>query len=175
MRLQIRQQVRARPEYAWIGQLPYATETTIGTLIAATGDIERFNNQRQYVAYTGYFPGLQTSQTIDRTKMSKRGNRDLKRTYFQIAVMLVWFDFRPNAYKKLFERKVAEGRPWYSAMPFVCAALARHVYHCLKYKEPYDADKAFGTPVILPANELADETIETIVNERFEAMELVNS
>lgn len=126
---QLKAIVRQRPEYQWIQDVPYATETTLGTIIAATGDIHRFRNMRRYVAYTGFFPGLQTSQTINRTRMSKRGNRDLKRTYFQIAAMLVWFDPRPNRYKALFERKLAEGRPWYKAMPFVCAALARHIYH----------------------------------------------
>ena len=92
-----------------------------------TDDSDRFPNYRKYVAYTGYFAGLQKSQTIDRTKMSRRGNRDIKRALFHIAAPLVWFDKGENPYKTLFQGKMAAGQEWYKAMPFVCAALARHI------------------------------------------------
>ncbi|MFO7942788.1 MAG: transposase [Anaerolineales bacterium] len=151
----VKERVVARPEYRLLSQLPYTTPISLGTIISATGDIKRFSNYRKYVAYTGFFAGLETSQTIDRTRMSKRGNRDLKRTYFQIAAALVWFDPGENPYKELFQRKMEDGRSWYKAMPFVCAALARHVYHCLKYEDPYDLTKAFG-PSSTPASENPD-------------------
>jgi hypothetical protein len=48
---------------------------------------------------------------------------------------------------------MAEGRQWYKAMPFVCAALARHIYHCLKFNDPYDVEKAFQGSVPVPASE----------------------
>jgi hypothetical protein len=123
------------------------------------------------VAYTGYFAGLETSQTIDRTRMSKRGNRDLKRALFQIAAPLVWFDRGENPYKALFARKEAEGRPWYRAMPYVCAALARHIYHCLKFQEPYDVEKAFGEPASSHAFEQAIEDLRADLEDSFEVME----
>jgi hypothetical protein len=66
---------------------------------------------------------------------------------------------------------MAEGRPWYKAMPFVCAALARHIYHCLKYEDPYDVEKAFGTRASLPAARQAETDFEAGLDERFEAME----
>jgi hypothetical protein len=79
--------------------------------------------------------------------MSRRGNRDLKRALFQIAALLVWFYRGSNAYKDRFQQKIAEGGDWYQAMPFVCAALARHIYHCLKFSDPYDVERAFmGSP-----------------------------
>jgi hypothetical protein len=114
----------------------------LGVILAVTGDVNRFRNYHRYVAYTGYYAGLERSQTIDRTRMSRRGNRNLKRAYFQIAAPLVWFERGENPYKALFEHKTAAGHPWYEAMPFVCAALARHIYHCLKFKQPYDVEKA---------------------------------
>lgn len=151
----IRERVTSLSEYRLLSELPYSGPITLGMIIAATDDVKRFSNYRKCVAYTGYFAGLETSQTIDHTRMSKRGNRDLKRTYFQIASPLVWFDPKENPYKKLYQRKMEEGRPWYKAMPFVCAALARHVYHCLKYEDPYDLAKAFGTSST-PASENPD-------------------
>ncbi len=164
--------IAKRREYALLVPMPYAGPATLGVIIAATGNVYRFSNYRQYVAYTGYFAGLENSQTIDRTRMSKRGNRDLKRAYFQIAAPLVWFDPSDNPYKALYQRKLAEGRPWYKAMPYVCAALARHVYHCLKYEDPYDLTKAFGTSAVLATEgEVPEEArLSADLEDRFETM-----
>jgi transposase len=162
--------VEQREEYELVSQIPYSGHNTLGAILGATGRVERFSNYRKYVAYTGYFAGLEKSQTIDRTKMSKRGNRDLKRAYFLIAAPLVWFDQGVNPYKELFQRKMAEGRAWYEAMPFVCAALARHVYHCLKFKDPYDVEKAFGDPSLTPASEEKWLNLSANLDEKFEVM-----
>jgi len=158
-----------RPDYALVSNVPFAGPITLGTILAASGEISRFSNYRRYVAYTGYFAGLEKSQTIDRTRMSKRGNRDLKRAFFQIAAPLVWFDQGDNPYKRLFRRKISAGRPWYKAMPYVCAALARHIYHCLKYKEPYSEEKAFKGSSAMPDQALL--ILSTTLDEKFEEMD----
>jgi hypothetical protein len=167
----IKELVEQRDGYGLIVKVPYSGPATLGAILAVTGDVSRFSNYRKYVAYSGYFAGLEKSQTIDRTKMSRRGNRNLKRALFQIAAPLVWFDKGDNDYKDLFQRKKAEGREWYEAMPFVCAALARHIYHCLKFKDPYDPEKAFRGSSSTPASkqELADLRVD--LDERFEVME----
>ena len=74
----IKRLVREREDYPLIADVPYSGPNTLGVILAASGDVGRFSNYRKYVAYTGYFAGLRKSQTIDRTKMSNRGNRDLK-------------------------------------------------------------------------------------------------
>lgn len=168
---QIKKRVTARDEYPLLTDVPYAGAMSLGPILAATRDITRFSNYRKYVAYTGYFAGLEKSQTIDRTRMSKRGNRDLKRALFQIASPLVWFDQGDNPYKELYERKVREGRAWYEAMPFVCAALARHIYHCLKYNDPYDIEKAFQGSTPSPASDQELVDLEANLDENFEVME----
>jgi transposase len=166
---QVEALVTRHPDYVWIAPVPYAGPATLGVILAVTGDVNRFRNYRRYVAYTGYYAGLEKSQTIDRTRMSRRGNRNLKRAYFQIAAPLVWFDEGENPYKALFERKTAAGHPWYEAMPFVCAALARHIYHCLKFKQPYDVEKAFG--VVSPASEQALLDLQADLDEQFEVLQ----
>jgi hypothetical protein len=168
---QIEELVEQRDDYRLIVSVPYAGPATLGVVLAVTGDVDRFSNYRKYVAYTGYFPGLEKSQTIDRTKMSRRGNRDLKRALFQIAAPLVWFDKGSNPYKDLFQRKVAAGREWYQAMPFVCAALARHIYHCLKFNDPYDVEEAFGSSSFAPALDEESLDLAADLDETFEVME----
>lgn len=160
-----------RDDYPLIVNVPYSGPSTLGVILAVTRDVDRFSGYRKYMAYSGYFPGLEKSQTIDRTKMSNRGNRDLKRALFQIAAPLVWFDKGSNPYKKLFQRKKAEGREWYQAMPFVCAALARHIYHCLKFNDPYDVEKAFGGSSFTPALDEESLDLAADLDEKFEVME----
>lgn len=163
--------LRKRETYHLLADIPYSGPGSLGVILAVTGDVRRFSNYRQYVAYTGYYAGLETSQTIDRTRMSKRGNRNVKRALFQIVAPLVWFDRTDNPYKQLYERKRAEGRPWYKAMPFACAALARHIYHCLKSGERYDLEKVFKRSQVAPASASAPEGLLAGLDERFEAMD----
>ena len=161
----------SHPGYGLLMGIPYAGPNALGTILAATGDCTRFRNYRQYVAYTGYFAGLEKSQTIDHTRMSKRGNRNLKRAYFQIVAPMVWFDREENSYKNLYKRKMAEGRAWFEAMPFACAALARHVYHCLKFQEPYQLEKAFGRAQSLLAQTTAETVIQADLDKEFKVMD----
>lgn len=168
---QIKKLVEQRAAYALIAQVPYAGPTTLGLILAVTGDVRRFSNYRQYVAYSGYYAGLEQSQTIDRTRMSKRGSRDLKRALFLIAAPLVWFDRGDNPYKELYQRKKADSREWYKAMPYVCAALARHIYHCLKFNDPYDVRKAFGNSVLKPASEERWLSLSAELEEKFEVLD----
>jgi transposase len=168
---QIERLCNDHPGYALLVGIPYAGPNTLGTILAVTGDCTRFRNYRQYVAYTGYFAGLERSQTIDHTCMSKRGNRNLKRAYFQIVAPMVWFDPEENSYKDLYKRKMAEGRAWFEAMPFACAALARHVYHCLKAQEPYQLEKAFGRAQSLPAQTTAETATQADLEKQFKVMD----
>ncbi len=163
--------IQGHAGYAFLVGIPYSGPATLGIILAATGEVSRFSNYRRYIAYTGYFAGLEKSQTIDRTRMSTRGNRDLKRAYFQIIAPLVWFDKGDNPYKNLYQRKMAEGRAWYEAMPFACAALARHIYHCLKSQEPYDLAKVFGGSALTIASEQALVDFQANLDEKFEVMD----
>jgi hypothetical protein len=56
-------------------------------------------------------------------------------------------------------------------MPFVCAALARHIYHCLKFKDPYDVKKAFRGSSPAPASEERWLNLSASLDETFEAMD----
>jgi len=56
-------------------------------------------------------------------------------------------------------------------MLFVCAALARHTYHCLKFKDPYDPEKAFRGSASTPASEQESTDLRVDLDEKFEAME----
>jgi len=56
-------------------------------------------------------------------------------------------------------------------MPYVCATLARHIYHCLKFRDPYDVEKAFAEPLFLPASEQVQTDLRLDLDGLFEVME----
>ncbi len=57
-------------------------------------------------------------------------------------------------------------------MRFVCAALAGHIYHCLKFKNPYGVEKAFRGSTPVPASEQALVDLEADLEERFEVIDV---
>ena len=70
---------------------------------------------------------------------------------------------------------MVKGQPWYKAKPFLCAALARHIYHCLKYEDPYDVETAFQGHSLQPAEMHVLNDVQEEVDRRFEAMEADSS
>jgi len=56
-------------------------------------------------------------------------------------------------------------------MPFVCAALARHIRHCRKCNDPYDVEKAFRGSSPSPASEEEWLDLGASLNARFEVTE----
>ena len=59
---QIEAELEQRADYSLLQTVPYAGPPTLGVILAATGDVKRFRNYRRYVAYTGYFAGLEKSR-----------------------------------------------------------------------------------------------------------------
>jgi hypothetical protein len=51
------------------------------------------------------------------------------------------------------------------------SALARHIYHCLKFNDPYDLEKAFRGSALSPASEEEWLDLGTNLEENFEVME----
>jgi hypothetical protein len=69
---------------------------------------------------------------------------------------------------------MAEGRDWYVAMSFACAALARHIYHCLKFQEPYQLEKAFGMVLTSHVDNFAKSKFRLISKELSRSWMLVS-
>ena len=51
------------------------------------------------------------------------------------------------------------------------SALARHSYHCLKFKDPYDPEKAFRGSSSTPASEQELADLRADLDEKFEVVE----
>ena len=78
---------------------------------------------------------------------------------------------RLNRSSRHYKRKMAEGQAWYTAMLFACAALARHTFHCLKFQEPYQLEKAFGRVLTSRVDDPAKSKFQTDLEGSFEVMD----
>ena len=59
-------------------------------------------------------------------------------------------------------------------MPFACAALARHIYHCLKFQEPYQLEKAFGRVLTSHVEDLAKSKFQDDLEGTFRSWMLIS-
>lgn len=87
--------------------IPGVGRRTGETIVATLADPHRFQNRRQVAAYAGLTPRRYQSGTLDRSgRISKRGNRELRRILNQAA----WMAIRRDAHlRALYERVSGNG------------------------------------------------------------------
>jgi transposase len=115
-------------------QLPGFGVITAMTVLAAIGEIERFETPKHLASYSGLTPGLEQSGTKYRTKgITKEGRRELRWALVEAAQMAVKSDpvlkMRFEALQKRMHRNQA------------IVAIARHllevVWYVLARRQPY--------------------------------------
>ena len=121
-------------EMAYLMQLPGFGVITAMTILAAIGEIERFETPKQLASYSGLTPGVEQSGTKNRGKgITKEGRRELRWAMVEAAQMAVKSDpllkMRFQALQKRMHRNQA------------IVAIARHllevVWYVLTRRQPY--------------------------------------
>ena len=100
--------------------------------IAEVGDIKKFSNAKKLIAYCGLDPTVyQSGNYQGKSKISKRGNRHLRRIIWLMTVSVVRF----NAYfRDYFLRRRKEGLPYKKAILATSHKLIRTIYAMLTKK-----------------------------------------
>lgn len=110
---------------------------TAATVIAETGDINRFKNADCYVSYSGTSPGNKRSGSSVEImgKISKKGSRYLRHAIYMIAE----FARRHNPVLKSKFEKIKNGNKKRHKLATVAIAnkVARYIYSILKYKSSF--------------------------------------
>jgi transposase len=118
----------------YLMQLPGFGVITAMTVLAAIGEIERFETSKQLASYSGLTPGLEQSGTKNRGKgITKEGRRELRWALVEAAQMAVKSDpllkMKFQALQKRMHRNQA------------IVAIARHllevVWYVLTRRQPY--------------------------------------
>lgn len=110
--------VKADPKGEIIRSLPGMGLTLTAEFLAEAGDLERFGSADRLAAASGITPVLRSSGSSSYQRRAKKGNRALKRVFYQSAYCAVT---RHELSKDFYRRKRAEGKAHHQAV----IALAR--------------------------------------------------
>lgn len=100
------------PEYKEIKEMSGVGEKTGVTLIAEIGDIKKFRNAGSLIAYAGIdSPPNQSGQNEGRgMKISKKGNKYLRRVLYQISKGTLKINSDKNIIGEYVRKKIGEGK-----------------------------------------------------------------
>ena len=101
------------PLYNLVHSLPGIQDILTCKFIAEVGDISRFSNYKQIVAYAGIDPMIRQSGDKDglHLKMSKKGNKRLRTILHLMVSSLIKANREPNAIKDKYQKKTHQLNP----------------------------------------------------------------
>ena len=124
-------------DYALLLSIVSIGPTTAAVLLAELGDVRRFANVRDLVAYVGLCPRLCSSGSSlhGPTPLTKRGNAVVRKALYFPAMNAVRFN---PLLKPFYHRLLAQGKPKMVALAAVMRKLLHLVYGVLLSGKPFD-------------------------------------
>ena len=121
------------PNYEIIRSIPGLADNLASRILAEIGDIDRFNNASQLVAYVGIDPQIYQSGQISglHLKISKKGNKKL-RCLLYLAVTCMIKTNRDTKIVEFYKRKKADGLAARSALVASMNKLLRIIHSLCK-------------------------------------------
>lgn len=110
------------------------SDLNLRVISSELGNIRRFKNHKQVVAFAGMDPSVKESGTSvkGRSRLSKRGSKTLRCFLFQSA----WGVMMHNPeFKKYYDKKHSEGKHYYTCLSAVARKLLCKIYAEMKNKE----------------------------------------
>jgi len=113
-------------------------DVTAMQLLCEMGDIKRFSSCRKLIAYAGLDPTVYQSGRFEgKSKLSKRGNRHIRRVIWIMTTMVIRFNEVFGAY---FRKRRNEGLPYKKAVIATAHKLIRVIYSMLIHKRYFSYD-----------------------------------
>ena len=118
----------------YLMQLPGFGVITAMTVLAAIGDIQRFDSARHLASYSGLTPGLEQSGTKNRGKgITKEGRRELRWALVEAAQMAVKSDPLWKSRFQAMQKRMHRNQ----AIVAVARRLLELVWYVLTRRQPY--------------------------------------
>lgn len=123
--------------------IPGIGSVTSKNFMVEVSSVDKFNSVKQLCAYIGIDPSVRQSGTSVnyRGKISKRGNANLRRTIWQMAIGVIRSCEKFNTY---FSKKREEGKKFKQAVIAVANKLLKTIFVMLKNKSKFDEKLALG-------------------------------
>ena len=107
-------------------------KTATNFLIEIGGDMKQFESHRKLIAMAGLDPAVYQSGKIDRKgKISKRGNRHLRRVIWLMATKVIQFN---RIFKLYHAKRMKDGLPYKKAVLATAHKLVRVMFSMLTHK-----------------------------------------
>lgn len=121
------------PDYSCIRSIPGIADNLAARILAEIGDVNRFSNASQLVAYSGIDPQIYQSGQISglHLKISKKGNKKL-RCLLYLAVTCMIRTSRDTVIVDFYQKKKADGLASRSALVASMNKLVRIIYSLCK-------------------------------------------
>lgn len=139
---------------------------TVANLIAETNEFVLFENHRQLVSYAGYdVVENQSGKRVGKTRISKRGNRRIRRALHMSALQVVRYEQRPFA--NLFERVYESTKIKMKGYVAVQRKLLTIIYALWKKDESYDGNYELSAQKEVASTQEATlhQSLETVLKE----------
>ena len=123
--------------------IPGVGSVTSKNFMVEISSVDKFNSVKQLCAFIGIDPSVRQSGTSVnyRGKISKRGNANLRRTIWQMAIGTIRSCEKFNTY---FSKKREEGKKFKQAVIAVANKLLKTIFVMLKNKTKFDENLALG-------------------------------
>ena len=121
------------PNFEIIKSVPGIADNLASRILAEIGDIERFNNGSQLIAYAGIDPAIYQSGQISglHLKISKKGNKKLRALLYLAVSCMIKTD-RESVIVDFYKRKKASGMKPKAALVASMNKLVRIIYSLCK-------------------------------------------
>ena len=141
---QMNELAKELPLYNLVHSLPGIQDILTCKFIAELGDISRFTNYKQIVAYAGIDPMIRQSGDKDglHLKMSKKGNKRLRTILHLMVSSLIKANRETNAIKTKYQKKTHQLNPLKPKVASMACAnqLVRIIFYMHKTSSTYKYD-----------------------------------
>jgi len=113
-------------------------ETTAMYILCEIGDIKRFESSKKLIAYAGLDPTVYQSGRFEgKGRLSKRGNRHIRRAVWIMSLMVIRFN---EVFRAYFTKRRNEGLPYKKAVIATAHKLIRVIYSMLIHKRYFSCE-----------------------------------
>lgn len=122
-----------------ITSIPGIADTTAAIIISEIGDINRFNNPGQVLAFAGLDPSVKQSGTFNAssTRMSKRGSSLLR---YALILAANNVQLNTKTFNDYYNTKRVQGKLHYNALGHCAGKLVRTIFYMLKNNVTFNLD-----------------------------------
>lgn len=122
-----------------ITSIPGIGDMTAAIIISEIGDINRFNNPGQVLAFAGLDPSVKQSGTFNAssTRMSKRGSSLLR---YALILAANNVQLNTKTFNNYYNTKRLQGKLHYNALGHCAGKLVRNIFYMLKRNVKFNLD-----------------------------------